>query len=454
MDVAVEGIPDKWQKRQVRDELEDHLAEKTEEYRERGYSDEEAEEKAVDEMGDKFDLSEKMSRLHSFIPHVYYQLSVVILIFGLFYLHFDLEIFHFDLFADEIGMLFVTIALFLFYTLSANTKVAFWLYTVSLLIVGFLKPISPDLAMLGEVVLPIAMTLLCLALHEKERENPALSWVIGIEWGFVILWMFEMMEMDVFPFSSIAVIGFLIAELILVGKFARRAVKYDWGTRKGLHPVIPIALVIVYTVSFYAIPLSIDSRLEEWKPASTIWTVRREGLIVRNGLTDEDMSISPNWAATKVNFVQQYMAEEDYEILAALDGHWERGRGYSCSTSDLNSFYAQGEDTFYVIVFFYYEPDAEGMVCHQRLSVQGWEAESRYRYFYTDENGTYTYGEGEYFYVLQGRESFGYAILEGKGKDFFAPLHVSYTLYTHEPDLRDLGNTELDGLWEKAFSIN
>ncbi|MBO4989909.1 MAG: hypothetical protein J6D37_06215 [Clostridia bacterium] len=454
LDVAVEGISDKRQKRQVRDELEDHIMEKKEEFRRRGYSDEDAEKKAVDEMGNKYDLSEQMSKLHSFLPHVYYQRSVLFLFFGLLFSHFDLEIGSFNLFPDVIGILFVTIALFRFYALSIKTKTAFWLYTVSQLIFGFVKPLSSEFASLGALILPIAMTLLCLTLHEKERENPALGWVIGIEWGYVLLFLLALTKLEIlFVPSFVAIISLLIAELILVGKFARRAVNYEWATRRGLHPVILISLVIVYVVSFYVIPLCIDLRLMNWSPDGRVWTERREELIVANGATWEDMALSPNGASTKVNFVQQYMAEEDYEILVSLDGHWERGRGYSSSTSDLFSVYAQGEDTFYVIVFFYHTFDAEGKVCRQELSIKTGEAESRYRYFYTDDKGTYTYGEGEYFYVLQGRESFGYAILEGKGKNFFAPLELSYTLQTHAPDLFNLGRTNFEDGWEKAFSI-
>lgn len=84
LDGAVAKIRDKNIRAEVREELLDHLEDRKERFRRFGSDEEEAAKKAVEIMGDRYELSEELGKLHSFSPITAFGRAVNCICFGLF----------------------------------------------------------------------------------------------------------------------------------------------------------------------------------------------------------------------------------------------------------------------------------------------------------------------------------------------------------------------------------
>lgn len=133
LDAAVSRVRDKRVRAELREELLDHLEDRRERFLRFGSSDEEAAEKAVEVMGSREELAEKMGALYSFSPFGAFSHAVNFICFGLFCSMMVYQILYWKFLVAPIGVICIFYGLLRLKNASKGLKRAFYMscvYTV------------------------------------------------------------------------------------------------------------------------------------------------------------------------------------------------------------------------------------------------------------------------------------------------------------------------------------
>lgn len=112
LDFLCSGIMSKRERQNVREELFDHLMCKYETNIAMGMDDEEATEKAINDLGDKTVIRHRLSQVHSYYPNLSMKRAMNLLIFGFCLVSFQLNVFGIGEFTKFIGEIVMLVALF------------------------------------------------------------------------------------------------------------------------------------------------------------------------------------------------------------------------------------------------------------------------------------------------------------------------------------------------------
>ncbi len=156
LDCACGKIRDKKTRARVREEMESHIEERAEEYRREGFPAEEAEQKAVEQMGSAERVSEDLGVLHSFFPKRHIFRAIVFLIFGIVFSSFivDIEGTYVRLIVNSIGSALILFALLLLKGGNKKLFAAFWIYVAFFAVSVVFKSVQmTELAVADEDIL-------------------------------------------------------------------------------------------------------------------------------------------------------------------------------------------------------------------------------------------------------------------------------------------------------------
>lgn len=181
LDYLCSGIMSKSEKQCVRDELYDHLMCKYEINLAVGLDEEQAEKKAVEELGDASTLRFKLGQVHSYAPKPTLKKAMNLLIFG-----YVLTSFHISLFAGMkeittfIGSVCMIVALFCLGKANNKIRLSFFAKTTASVLAWLAYAVEPiyslpfeltaAVGIINNLLSPIYMILLILGL--KELANP------------------------------------------------------------------------------------------------------------------------------------------------------------------------------------------------------------------------------------------------------------------------------------------
>lgn len=144
LDYLCSDIISKTESQNVRDEIYDHLMCKYETNLAVGLDDEQAEKKAVEELGDISTLRFKLGQVHSYAPKLSLKKAMNLLIFGYFLTCFNLSFFNgMKEITSFIGTVCMIVALFCFRTSNNKFKIAFYSESVSSVISWIAFAINP-----------------------------------------------------------------------------------------------------------------------------------------------------------------------------------------------------------------------------------------------------------------------------------------------------------------------
>lgn len=177
LDFLCSGIMSKSERESVRDELYDHLMCRYETNLAIGLDEEQAQKRAVDDLGDASTLRFKLGQVHSYAPKPTLKKAMNLLIFGYVLTSFHLSFFNgMKEITTFIGTVCLIVALFCFRTANKKLKAAFYLKTLlSVLswIVYALNPIyslpfivSAAIGVMTNLLSPIVLILLILGIKE------------------------------------------------------------------------------------------------------------------------------------------------------------------------------------------------------------------------------------------------------------------------------------------------
>ncbi len=121
------------QKRLIEEELSDHLEDNFERFRAMGFSEAEAEQKAVQCMGKKEELRHAFAELYPINPASYWKKSLYLIFFGMMYsfLQMDLSLPYLGLMVRILSLLLFGVGLFRLRELDKSLKISFGLFVTS-----------------------------------------------------------------------------------------------------------------------------------------------------------------------------------------------------------------------------------------------------------------------------------------------------------------------------------
>ncbi|MBQ4603834.1 MAG: hypothetical protein IJB16_04445 [Clostridia bacterium] len=144
LDFLCSGIMSQKERQSVRDELYDHLMCKYEINLAVGHDEEQAEKKAIEELGDVSTLRFKLGQVHSYAPKPSLKKAMNLLIFGYVLTSFHLSFFNgMKEITTFIATVCMLVALFCFRTANKKLKVAFILKTISSVLSWIAYAVNP-----------------------------------------------------------------------------------------------------------------------------------------------------------------------------------------------------------------------------------------------------------------------------------------------------------------------
>lgn len=145
LDFLCSGIMSRKEKQNVRDELFDHLMCKYETNIAMGMDDEEATEKAINDLGDKNTLKYKLSQVHSYYPNLSMKKAMNLLILGFCLISFQINIFGMGEVTKFIGQVVFIVAMFCLSKSNNKLKKAFIFASSEFVLTEITAAITPAL---------------------------------------------------------------------------------------------------------------------------------------------------------------------------------------------------------------------------------------------------------------------------------------------------------------------